>query len=217
MGQLFTSIALAFSVGIGCGTCCSPFVSAFLSTYVISHAAGTKRSLLAFAGFFGGKLLSVSALCLAASLLGRQFIGTDGKIGMFPYWLAVRLLLCAFGVFMIGRWFYEQKSGSKQCGHCGGCEAQAKLYPMLIAGVLYGITPCPPLLMMLGYSAALSASAAMVTGASFGLASMVSPVLMLAAILGLLSKRVRAEIPGFLRWFRLASYVLLVILPFTIT
>lgn len=217
MDQLFTSIALAFSVGIGCGTCCSPFVSAFLSTYVISHTAGAKKSLLAFAGFFGGKLLSVSALCLAASLLGRQFIGADGRIGTFPYWLAVRLLLCAFGVFMVGRWFYEQKKGAGQCGHCGGCENKAKLYPMFIAGVLYGITPCPPLLMMLGYAAALPASTAVVTGASFGLASMVSPVLMLAVILGLLSKRVRAEIPGFLRWFRLASYVLLVILPFTIT
>ena len=217
MGRLFTSIALAFSVGIGCGTCCSPFVSAFLSTYVISHTAGAKKSLLAFAGFFGGKLLSVSALCLAASRLGRQFISADGRIGTFPYWLAVRFLLCAFGVFMVGRWFYEQKKGARQCGHCGGCEDKAKLYPMFIAGVLYGITPCPPLLMMLGYAAVLSVSVAVVTGVSFGLASMVSPVLMLAVILGLLSKRVRTEISGFLRWFRLASYVLLVILPFTIT
>jgi len=216
MSQLFTSIALTFSVGIGCGTCCSPFVSAFLSTYVISHAAGAKKSLLVFTGFFGGKLLSVSTLCLAASLLGRQFISEDGRIGTFPYWLAVRLLLCVFGVFMACRWFYEQKKGAGQCGHCGGCGDKAKLYPVFIAGILYGITPCPPLLIMLGYAATLSVSTAAVAGASFGLASMVGPALMLAVILGLLSRRVRAEIPDFLRWFRLVSYVLLVILPFTI-
>jgi hypothetical protein len=45
---------------------------------------------------------------------------------------------------------------------------------------------------------------------------MASPVLLLTVITGALSKKMRQEIPGCIKWFRLGSYVLLMVMPFVI-
>lgn len=220
MEGLFAPAVTAFSIGIGCGTCCSPFVSAFLSAYIVSRGDGVKRSFGTFMQFFCGKLLGVSVLCLAASVIGKQFISENGYIGDFPFRPAVQMMMGLFGLFLAVRWFRETKRGRAECGHCKECgkeeKPERKHFPVLVAGILYGITPCPPLLFVLGYAASLLVFTAGITGISFGFASILSPLLMLAAVLGSLSKRIRAEIPGFLKWFRLASYVLLMVLPFTL-
>lgn len=88
---------------------------------------------------------------------------------------------------------------------------------MLCAGLTYGFTPCAPLLMMIGYSFTLPVLMAGATGVAFSLASMVSPVLFLTMITGALSRKMRQEIPGCIMWFRLGSYLLLMVMPFIIT
>ena len=55
------------------------------------------------------------------------------------------------------------------------------------------------------------------TGVAFSLSSMVSPVLLLVVVTGVLSKKMRKEIPDAVKWFRLASYVLLMVMPFFLT
>ena len=56
-----------------------------------------------------------------------------------------------------------------------------------------------------------------VTGVDFSLSSMVSPVLLLVVVTGALSKKMRKEIPNAVKWFRLASYVVLMVMPFLLT
>ncbi|WP_022751305.1 hypothetical protein [Eubacterium sp. 14-2] len=56
-----------------------------------------------------------------------------------------------------------------------------------------------------------------VTGVAFSLSSMVSPVLLLVVVTGALSKKMGKEIPDAVKWFRLASYVLLMVTPFILT
>ncbi len=56
-----------------------------------------------------------------------------------------------------------------------------------------------------------------VTGVDFSLSSMVSPVLLLVVVTGALSKKMGKEIPDAVKWFRLASYVLLMVMPFILT
>lgn len=85
---------------------------------------------------------------------------------------------------------------------------------MLMAGLTYGMTPCAPLLLMIGYSFTLPAPLAAMTGIAFSLSSMASPVLLLVIVTGTLSKKMRKEIPDGVKWFRLASYVLLIVMPF---
>ena len=55
------------------------------------------------------------------------------------------------------------------------------------------------------------------TGVAFNLSSMVSPVLLLVMVTGALSKKMRKEIPDAVKWFRLASYVVLMVMPFFLT
>ena len=85
---------------------------------------------------------------------------------------------------------------------------------MFAAGLTYGMTPCAPLLLMIGYCFTLPLPLAGVTGAAFSLSSMVSPALLLVVVTGALSKKMGKEIPDAVKWFRLASYVVLMVMPF---
>lgn len=215
-----SAVTAATTVGLGCGTCCSPIISTFLSTYVASHSNGVKKGLLSFISFFVGKLISVTSLCIIASAVSRQFISQDGYIGGFNLRLAVQFAMSGIGVVLAVRWFLELR---KDCHFCHGChdcgkgEGKAGVLPMLCAGLTYGLTPCAPLLLLIGYSFTLPAPLAGAAGMAFSLASMASPVLLLAIITGLLSKKMRQEIPGYIKWFRLGSYLLLMVMPFIIT
>lgn len=86
--------------------------------------------------------------------------------------------------------------------------------PMLAAGLTYGMTLCAPLLLMIGYCFTLPVSLAGITGVAFSLSSMVSPVLLLVVVTGALSKKMGKEISDAVKWLRLASYMVLVVMPF---
>lgn len=214
------ALTTAATVGLGCGTCCSPIISMFLSTYVISHANSVKKGVLSFVSFFLGKLISVSLLCVTAAVISRQFIAPDGYIGSFNLRLTAQIAMSMVGVIMVVKWIIENTHSHKACGACHSCQniaGKTGFFPMLVAGLSYGMTPCAPLLMMLGYSFTLPAAVAGAAGIVFSLSSMVSPVLLLVMITGALSKRIIKDIPQHIKWFRLGSYLLLVVMPFVIT
>ena len=124
------------------------------------------------------------------------------------------------GAVLAVRWLLElkrEKHACKGCHDCGKLEGKAGVLPMLCAGLTYGFIPCAPLLLMIGYSFTLSVPLAGATGVAFSLASMASPVLLLTVITGALSRKMRQEIPGCIKWFRLGSYLLLMVMPFIIT
>ncbi len=215
----FPALTTAVSVGLGCGTCCSPIISTFLSAYVVSHSGGVKKGVLSFVSFFFGKMVSVSLLCMAAALVSRQFISDSGYIGSFNLRLFSQAAMSVIGVVLAVRWFLELKK-QKKCGGCKECQktvGKSGFVPMLAAGLTYGMTPCAPLLLMIGYCFTLPVSLAGVTGVAFSLSSMVSPVLLLVVVTGVLSKKMRKEIPDAVKWFRLASYVVLMVMPFFLT
>ena len=210
------AITTAVSVGLGCGTCCSPIISTFLSTYVVSHSGGVKKGVLSFVSFFFGKMVSVSLLCMISALVSRRFISDSGYIGSFHLRLFSQAAMSLIGFILVVRWFLELKNQKK----CGGCKECGKLagksgfVSMFAAGLTYGMTPCAPLLLMIGYCFTLPVSLAGITGVAFSLSSMVSPVLLLVVVTGALSKKMGKEIPDAVKWFRLASYMVLVVMPF---
>jgi hypothetical protein len=229
MNEIAPVITTALSVGFGCGTCCSPVISVFLSSYVVSHSDGAKKGALSFASLFLGKAISVTVLCMISALIGRQFIGVDGYIGWFNLRLVAQIIMSSIGLVLASRWVLDncteaatELAATASCGGCGGgCEAKKPpacgLWPTFTAGLTYGFTPCTPLLMMIGYAFTLPIALAGVTGTVFSLASAVSPVLLLAVISGALSKRLAREIPQHLKWFQLGSYVLMMVMPFIIS
>lgn len=214
-----SAVTAAVSVGLGCGTCCSPIISTFLSTYVVSHAGGVKKGMISFVSFFFGKMVSVSLLCVVSALVSRQFISESGHIGTFNLRLFSQAAMSVIGAAMLIRWFMES-GRKKKCGGCKECgkkEGKSGAAPMFLAGLSYGVTPCAPLLLMVGYCFTLPVAVAGMTGVLFSLASMASPVLLLVVITGALSKKMSREIPHAVKWFRLASYVLLMVMPFILS
>lgn len=227
---LIPAAMTAATVGLGCGACCSPAISVFLTSYVVSHGKGMGNGVLAFAGFFLGKICSVALLCIAAAGVGRPFIGADGYIGTFPFRVFMRLVMSGIGVFLIACWILNTKaegkpvenkltgtqSGCHGCTACGSRTPQklTGILPTFLAGAAYGATPCTPLLMMMGYTFTLPLPIAAAAGGIFGLSSAAGPILAVAVLSGILSGRMAHEIPGYLKWFQLASYVFLAAMPF---
>ncbi len=216
MDMMAFALTTAVSVGLGCGTCCSPVISTFLSAYVVSHAGGVKKGILSFGSFFFGKMVSVSLLCMISALISRQFISDSGYIGSFNLRMFSQTAMSVIGAGMVLRWFLELKRQKKcrGCKECGKPDGKSGFAPMLAAGLTYGMTPCAPLLLMIGYCFTLPVSVAGLTGITFSLSGMISPVLLLVVVTGMLSKKMRKEIPDAVKWFRLASYILLMFMPF---
>lgn len=219
LGLLLPVLATALSVGLGCGTCCSPVVSVFLSSYIITHAGGLKKSLLAFFSFFFGKVIAVVLLCGLAALIGSQFIDAAGYVGGVNLGQLMELAMIALGLVLIGKWLRDYKKTSNNCSGCGGekknriTDAQGAkgLIPLFAAGFAYGASPCAPLTMMMGVAATLPLATAALVGGAFAAASTLTPVLLMVLLSGVLSGKIATEIPQQLQWFRLASYVLLIL------
>ena len=206
---LLPAITTAISIGLSCGTTCSPIVNSFLTTYVISHSDGTKNGIKCFFLFFLGKILSVVALCVLSSSISMQFINQDGYIGNINLRLIMQILMSIIGIYLLFNWFKENK-----CSDCEKCNKKIdKNIPIFLIGIIYGLTPCAPLILIIGYTFTLPMFYAGITGFIFGIATILSPVLLLILITSVLSKKMKQEIPNFLKWFRLVSYLLLILLP----
>ena len=197
------AVLSAVSVGIGCGAGCGSAASAFLTTYVVSEGLKWSSSLRQVLSFYIGKLLAVLLICAAGSLIGQSFISYEGMVMGFP------LKTVLFGVMLIAAlrllygWFRELK-GCKACGHCA---SSIRLVPSFAVGLAYGLSPCAPLLMVLGYAAILPLPAAIALGFLFSLASSLVPAILTLILSGALSVRLVPQLGKMLPWFRLIVYL----------
>ncbi|MBO4299641.1 MAG: hypothetical protein J5998_12685 [Clostridia bacterium] len=200
----------AASVGIGCGAGCGSAASAFLTTYVISEGKNMAASVRQVASFYLGKLLAVLLVCAGGSLLGEAFISAESALGGFPLRKLLYVMMLGASVWLLYGWFRERK-GCKACRHCG---ASRRLIPTFAVGLAYGLSPCAPLMMVLGYSAMLPLPSALLLGAVFSLASSLVPSVLTMVLSGALSARVAEQLGKALPWFQLLVYLLYFISAF---
>lgn len=210
------------SVGMGCGTCCGSGISAFLFGYLTTHTKGIRQSACGFLSFYLGKIIAVTTLCLAASLLGMQILDERGTFFGINVHLAATLMMSVMAVWMIAAWFRERKKkGCSTCGHCKDphpsdsrpeTASSPNTLMLWIMGCLYGISPCAPLILILGYAVTMPAYAAVLTGAVFAMSSAVVPSILMLILAGVLSPKIMKEMPGYLEWFRLGVYILFLFL-----
>lgn len=214
LALLLEGVSVATSVGLGCGTCCGSGAGILLSGYVMSHARNGRQSMLAFLSFYLGKIASVAALCLVASLIGQSaFLESD----LFASgWVnrAFDLFIIGMGVYFLYGWLKEAR-GEKTCGEqCRdhhkmreAVEGGIHIPALFLAGAGFGISPCAPLIIVAGLCVTLPAGFALVTGATFACASIISPLLIVLLLSGVLTTHMHKEIPSMLRWLRLACYL----------
>lgn len=196
------AIASAASVGLGCGAGCGSSASAFLTTYVLSEGRGMGFALRQVLSFYLGKLAAVLVVCLGGALVGQTLIQSDGTLLGVSLGKAVYAVMLCAAVWLIFGWLRDRK-GCAGCRHCGG---RLKAVPSFAVGMAYGLSPCAPLLMVLGYAAALTVPAALTLGAVFALASSLVPALLILALAGALSTKITAQLGRALPWFQLAVY-----------
>lgn len=218
------SLTAAASVGMGCGTCCGSGISTALYGYLTTHMKNMKQSFLGFIEFFLGKFIAVIAPCCIASVAGSNIIDENGCIFGIKTALIADTVMLFMGIWLLIGWIKE-RLGHKNCKSCNGCKSdkskthdyQKSNHAALIGmGISYGASPCAPLILMTGYAASLSLGYAALLGAVFAMASTISPMLFMLFISGILAGKMYKEIPQYLTWFRLACYIMLIIL-FTVS
>ena len=198
------AIASAASVGLGCGAGCGSSASAFLSTYVLSEGRGMRVALRQVLSFYAGKLAAVLLVCLGGALAGQAVMQSDSTLAGIPLSKAVYAVMLCAAIWLLVGWLRGRK-GCAGCRHCGN---RSRSIPSFAVGVAYGLSPCAPLLMVLGYASALTAPAALVLGTVFALASSLVPALLILALAGTLSTKITTQLGKALPWFQLAVYTL---------
>ena len=198
------AIASAASVGLSCGAGCGSSASAFLTTYVLSEGRGMRFALRQVLSFYVGKLAAVLLVCLGGAMAGRVLIPLDGTLMGIPLNKVVYAVMLCASVWLLVDWF-RQRKGCAGCRHCGG---GLKTVPSFAVGMAYGLSPCAPLLMVLGYAAALTVPAALMLGTVFALASSLIPALLILVLAGTLSTKITTQLGKALPWFQLAVYTL---------
>jgi sulfite exporter TauE/SafE len=215
--QYLTSV---ISLGLSCGTCCSPLISVFLSAYTVTHARNVKRAMKIFFEFFLGKLTAIVLLCVFTSFLKRQWINEDGSIGNINMYYFVEISLLLLGVFLICRWIYQKKKQAvcRKCSQmcmahmetASSLEERENRWPPYAAGFIYGVYPCPPIMLLIGYALMLSIGKSIILATVFTIVSSFTPMLIMVFSAGILSKRMYEEIPKLIDWIRLICYILFV-------
>ena len=212
------SVTAAASVGMGCGTCCGSGISTALYGYLTTHMKNMKQSLMGFIDFFLGKFIEVISLCCIASIVGSNIIDENGCIFGIKTALIADTVMLLMGIWLFIGWIREFH-GHKSCEHCKGCksdksksqEYKKSNHAALIGmGISYGASPCAPLILITGYAAALPLGYAALLGAVFAAASTISPMLFMLFLSGILAGKMYKEIPQYLKWFRLACYIMLI-------
>ena len=208
IGVLIESILSALSVGTGCGTCCGSSAGVLLSTYIMTHTDSVKKSLLSFVTFYAGKIIAVVILCTVCAVFGANVLA---EVPFFSSaWMerVVNLIMIGMGVYFIIKWIAEQK-GHKQCKAAEKNTERNKkrTLPLFVAGLAYGISPCAPLILIACLCMTLPIHCAIITGAVFALSSAISPMLLVLLLTGVLTPNMHREIPGMIKWVRLACYV----------
>lgn len=210
---LISCITGGFSIGLGCGTCCSPAIGVFLSTYIVSHSQNMKKAFVTFFSFFFGKILSVISLCMLSSYLGNKFIFKDGHIGSVDLSKVMSITFIVLGSFLILKYFYTKRNSKEVCKSCrGNCgvNLKNKEWPPLIIGIAYGLTPCAPLILIVGYASTISMANAVLLGICFSFASIISPMIVVVLLAGLISNNLYEELPKYIDLFKLMCYVVLI-------
>jgi thiol:disulfide interchange protein DsbD len=211
----------ALIIGIIYGaTFCTLTCSPFIASYIIGTDRGTRRGMWLSIIFNGGRVMTYAMLGLVVGLAGGKFLVE----GAYAMWGA---LVFGAAVAVIGLWIaVRRRSPAAGCG----CSPDASFFDRMRyrlvpkegnggelsavgMGLLIGLIPCPPLIALLVFSAAIgSATMGLVLGLVFGLGTLISPLIIVAGAAGWFSDRVARDAPLMTSGIRRVGGLMLVLL-----
>ncbi len=198
-----------------CTLTCSPFIA----SYIIGSDRGTRRGVWLSVIFNGGRVVTYGILGLAVGLAGGAFLVE----GVYALWGAI---FFGIAVALIGIWIAVRRRPGPACGCTKEASWAQRLWHRVEPregdggelsaagmGLLIGLVPCPPLIALLVFSAAVgSAATGLVLGLLFGIGTVISPIIIIAAAAGWFSERIAMEAPAMRTGIRRVAGVMLVLL-----
>jgi|LGOV01.1.fsa_nt_gb sulfite exporter TauE/SafE len=210
--------SIALAMGLSCGAGCGSVSTPFLTAYVLGKGKTLKSSLLTTLIFSLGKIIVMAILGGLTALIGTELISKDITV------FGVELVnLFSYMTLLIGVYLVYRSIKKKSCQSCSSSSKGINLETtkdshslkeiilLFTAGVLYGITPCVPLITMLSMSVSLSILNASLLLAFFGLVTCVTPSIIQNLLAGFLSSNIQMNLKKHYKYITGLAGVILIV------
>ncbi len=216
---------LALGLGIGCGFGCGSLSTPFITSYVVGHDLNLKNGFFSMLIFSFGKILSMVVLAVTVSLLTVNFIEPTSTFLNIKLTTYFDFTMVVMGVIIIKRAI----KGLRKKIDCNSCSKQSEVTVidefkhdqkieengvklkdnlfLFIAGILYGLTPCIPLITILAICSTLSVLNAFALMLFFGIVTCMSPTFINSLIAGILNKNMRRELKASAKYIQIVTGV----------
>lgn len=213
------ALGISAAVGFGCGSTCGSSASVFLLSYLVSSEKSGRENTRYTLIFYLGKCIAISLLCILSSIVGSRIITAEMAESSFLKHCFPMLVLIASVGMLIN--LLDRSRKRKGCVSCGKCGAEGTLpylqntgrfsvWMLLLMGMVYGVTPCAPLLLVLGYAVLLPVYGAICLGLIFSIASCITPGIVVLGLGNFLSKKIMLQIQEQRRHFQAGIYLFLI-------
>lgn len=202
-----TVIIMGFGCGIGCGSVSTPI----LAGKMIGEARNTKQCMTATGIFSFGKILMYMILGLLSAIFGSivgELLQTVYPKTIMNIFKIVNII---FGIMIIVNTLKKNK-----CSSCNSCRSNSVLmnnhrdYSYFLIGIIYAVTPCSPLIIVLTYAAGMSIIQSLLLMLCFGIANSIFSVIIYAPIIGTIITSMKKEIYQYYKWIQVFAACVLI-------
>ena len=208
--------SIALAIGLSCGAGCGSVSTPFLTAYVLGKGKNLRSSLITTMIFSLGKIFIMALLGGLTAFLGTELI--DKGITF----LGIEIVdFFSYMTLFIGIYFIYKGIRGSSCKSCSKNQIESQLNVsssrysykefllLFVAGMIYGITPCVPLLTMLSMSVGLSVLGGICLLAFFGLVTCLTPSIIQNLVAGLVSKKVQIDLKEKYRYISIIAGVVM--------
>lgn len=226
---MITIFATVLFMGLTCSVGCGSVSTPFLLGSLLGDGADIRQSKKAIIFFSVGKIISLMAMGLLSAIFGSIILSYIEQL--YPnvtIWI-IRIATFLFGgkilYSTLKNQFFNKKTEetTSACGGgCAGCKSRCASATVpevkegkpsmayFLAGLLYAIIPCTPLVTCLTYASTMHFVPAVVLLGLFGVVNSVVPVFLFSSIVGLANKEFSKNSAAFLKYIRLSGGLILI-------
>lgn len=198
-------------MGLSCSTTCNQIVMFFLGTWISGSESDAKKGLKDSLYFLSGKAGVYMVLAVLSSIVGtelqhfyKNIVGSNGA-------KVFSIFLIILGGYCILKFFMSIKN------KVFTCKSKNQYFDVtpskaFVAGIIYGISPCFPMTVLMINAAMVSLLQALLLGIIFSLTSFINPLLIVGMISGKVSQVMRKDIAQFVTYFQLVFAISFVVI-----